>query len=415
MTRARPLARAALLVALALAVGAAGAAPAPELVRGERLAWTHAARGSHAPISAPAVAVRADGTPLLAWIAAEGEVNHLWVVAPGEKDAQPVRVDPSGLPVDGLHQAPALAVGPAGEIYVSWSSVKPKPEGTLFASDLRLSRSLDGGKSFEPPLRVNEDRPISHSFDGLAVAGDGDVLVSWIDSREGFNEAGTYVARIGERGSRVDATEQLGSETCVCCRVAVGARGRRAAVLWRKDFPDQVRDMVLAASDDDGRTFAPAVRVNEDRWKMPACPHRGGAVGIDARGKVYVAWYTEGSEGRPALLFATSAHGRTFTAPKRLDRSEGSIPDHVRLGVAPDGRLLVVWEDSTAVRRRIVARASLDGGATFGPVEQLSSAVKAYQPALAVTPAGGFVVAWNEEEFPVTRSVLQALEVRGGS
>ncbi|MEW6267738.1 MAG: hypothetical protein AB1689_00405, partial [Thermodesulfobacteriota bacterium] len=360
---------------LPLAAGAGGVrdafAAAPELVRGERLAWTHAARGPHVPISAPAVAVRADGVPLLAWIAAEGDVNHLWVVAPGEEGAQPVRVDPPGLPVDALHQAPALAVGPAGEVYASWSSVKLKPEGTLFASDLRLSRSLDGGRTFAPPLRVNQDRPISHSFDGLAVAGDGDVLLSWIDSRDGQGKAGTYLARVGERGSRVDETEQIGSETCVCCRVAVGARARRAAVLWRKDFPDQVRDMVLAASDDDGRTFAPAVRVSEDRWRMPACPHRGGAVGVDGGGKVYAAWYTEGTEGRPGLFFATSPDGASFGVPQRLDRSEGSIPDQVRLGVTPDGRVLVVWEDATAVRRRIVARASVDGGATFGPIEQL--------------------------------------------
>src|SRR5690606_14557834 len=145
----------------------------------------------------------------------------------------------------------------------------------------------------------------------------------------------------------------------------------------------------------------------------PACAHRGGAVGIDARGKIYAAWYTEGREGRPALLFATSTDGKTFGTPQRLDRSEGSIPDHVRLGVTADGRVLVVWEDSTAVRRRIVARASTDGGETFGPLEQLSSAMKAWSPALAVTSAGGFVVAWNEEEFPVTRSVLQPIEVRG--
>jgi hypothetical protein len=81
----------------------------------------------------------------------------------------------------------------------------------------------------------------------------------------------------------------------------------------------------------------------------------------------------------------------------------------VRLGVTADGRVLVVWEDATAVRRRIVARASTDGGKTFGPVEPLSSAVKAWSPALAVTADGGFVVAWLEEEFPVTRAVVQRL------
>src|SRR5690606_33023624 len=102
-----------------------------------------------------------------------------------------------------------------------------------------------------------------------------------------------------------------------------------------------------------------------------------------------------------------------FTAPQRLDQSEGSIPDHVGLAVQKDGTILVVWEDSTAVRRRVLARVSRDGGKTFAPPEQLSTAVKAWAPAVATSPDGGFVVAWNEEEFPATRSVL--LPVKPGA
>ena len=119
-------------------------------------------------------------------------------------------MNPPELAVDSLHLPPRLAVAPTGEIYLSWSSAKPKPEGTLFASDLRLSRSLDGGKTFTGHVRVNEDRPISHSFDGLAVAGDGTVLVSWLDSRAGGSNATTYVARVVEQGSRVEGIAEAG-------------------------------------------------------------------------------------------------------------------------------------------------------------------------------------------------------------
>jgi len=396
-----------------LAAGSPAAGADGALIRGTRLAWTHSSRGTHPPISDPAVAVRADGVPLLAWIAAEGDVNHLYVVAPGDKDAMPVRVDPPELAVDALHQAPAIVAGAAGDVFVSWSSSKPKPEGAMFASDLRLSRSLDGGRSFAPPLRVNQDRPIAHSFDGLALEQDGDVLLAWIDSRDGWEKAGTYVARIGERGGKVESTAQVGAETCVCCRVAVGAGGangsQRSAVLWRKDFPGKIRDMVLAVSADDGASFAPAERVHEDLWEMPACPHRGGGVGVDATGRVHAAWYSEGKNEQPGLFVASSADGQQFGAPLRIDQSSGSIPDHVGLAVEPNGAVLVVWEDSTAVRRRVLSRLSIDGGKTFGAIDQLSTAVKAYAPAVAVAPGGGFVVAWNEEEFPVTRTVVQPL------
>jgi len=272
------------LVLHALPAGAAG----PEV--GARQELTVAEKAHEAHVSPPAVAVRADGRIVLAWFAQQGHDNHLFVARPGS-EAKPVRVNPDGLFVDSLHQPPGLALGPDGEIYVSWSSRKPLPEGVLFASDLRLSRSLDGGQTFEPPLRVNEDRPISHSFEGLGVMPDGTVIVSWIDSREGSNASGTYLARITERGSRVERTLKLdGGETCVCCRSDVAAGPRdTVAVAWRKVFPGSIRDMVVGLSRDGGRSFAPPELAHADRWKITACPHRGGSVATDGRGRVYLA------------------------------------------------------------------------------------------------------------------------------
>jgi len=194
-----------------------------------------------------------------------------------------VRINPETLTVEALHHPPRLAVAPGGPVYVSWSSEKAKPEGTLFASDLQLSRSLDGGRRFEPPLRVNEDRPISHSFDGLAVAADGTVLLTWIDGHEGRKDPATWVARVTEQGTRVEGIRKVGDDTCVCCRVdAAAGAGNTVALTWRQVFPGDVRDMVLAVSRDGGRTFGDARLVSADHWKINACPHRGGAVGMAA-------------------------------------------------------------------------------------------------------------------------------------
>src|SRR5262249_12556911 len=156
-----------------------------------------------------------DGGTLLTWAAAEGDVNHLYVARIGNGEAAPRRVNPADLEVEALHHPPRLAVAQTGEVYLSWSSAKPKPEGTLFRSCLRLSRSLDGGASLRGHLRVNDDRPISHSFDGLAVAQDGVVLVSWLDSRAGGPNAGTYLARVVDQGTRVDGITQVGEDVCV--------------------------------------------------------------------------------------------------------------------------------------------------------------------------------------------------------
>ncbi|NOT52982.1 MAG: exo-alpha-sialidase [Deltaproteobacteria bacterium] len=386
-----------------------------ELTVGPRLEMTHPGKGHEVQLSGPAVAVDREGGVIVAWIAHEGHANHLYVGRPGTEANTPVHVNPEGLTVDALHQPPGIAIGPGGEIYLSWSSGKAKPEGVLFASDLRLSRSIDGGRSFDHHLRVNEDRPIAHSFEGLAAAADGTVVLSWIDSRDGWDQASTHVARIGERGTRVDGVSTLDRDTCVCCRshIATGPNNT-VAVAWRKVFSGDIRDMVVSLSHDGGQSFTPSTLVHADRWQLNACPHRGGSVAFDSRGRSYLTWYTEGKQGKPVVLFARASDGQRFSAPQRLDASTGSIPDHVRMAVDGAGRAVIVWEDATAVRRRVLLRSSSDGGRTFSPVQSLSSALKAYAPDVAVSPTGGFVVAWHEEQFPAVKTIVHRVHFKEG-
>ena len=395
--------RALLLTAgLSLAATLAGAAsPA-------RLELTHPAKGHEIHLSGAAAGVTRDGAPIIAWAAQEGSDNILYAARPGQ--SAPVRVNPAGTSVDSLHQAPGVATGPQGEIYLSWSSRRPVPVGGLFASDLRLSRSLDGGQTWDGHVVINEDQPTSHSFEGLAVAPDGTVIVAWIEPRD--DKAATFVARVAERGTRVAERLRLDTgETCVCCRVDVAAGpSDRVSVLWRMVFPENVRDMVLATSRDGARTFDAPALVHADGWKIAACPHRGGSIAADARGRLYAVWYTEGAEGRPDVLFATSADGRRFSAPRRLHTATGSIPDHVRMAVDSAGRAVVVWEDSTAVRRRVIMRTTLDGGRTLSPPQTLTQAVKAFSPDVVVAP-GGFLVVWHEEQFPSLKTVIHSVKL----
>jgi hypothetical protein len=400
-----------ILFALGLALAAVGPAGAGEMSLGARVELPHAAAGHQAQISGPALARAADGAALVAWAAEEGSVNNLYVARLGEGPPAVVRVNPPGLSVDALHHPPRVVATPTGEVYVTWSSSKPVPEGALFASDLRLSRSTDGGRSFTGHLRVNDDRPISHSFDGLALAPDGTVLVSWLDGRAGGPNAHAFLARVTDRGSRVDGISRLGEDVCVCCRVDVAAGpGDAVAVIWRKVFPGDIRDMVLSASRDGGRSFGPPALVSPDRWRISACPHRGGAVGVDARGRIYATWYTEGAEGRPDLLFAIAEAGGRFGPGRRLTTSTTSIPDHARMAVGRDGRAAIAWEDATAVRRRILLR-STAGGRALSPIHTLSTAIKAWQPDVAAAGDGRFLVAWHEERFPRVTTVVQAIEI----
>ena len=348
---------------------------------------------------------------MVTWASQEGSDNLLYAARAGR--GAPMRVNPAGTAVDSLHQPPGIAAGPQGEIYVTWSARKPVPVGGLFASDLYLARSLDGGATWNGHVRLNDDQPTSHSFEGLAVAPDGTVLVAWIETRDG--KAATMLARVTERGTRVAEPIRLDTgETCVCCRVDVAAGpGENVDVLWRKVFPDNVRDMVLGVSRDGGRTFGAPALVHADGWKITACPHRGGSVATDAFHDPHAE--VKGLDTvAPDVLFATSTDGGRFSPPRRLHTAAGSIPDQARLAVDASGRGVVVWEDSTAVRRRIVMRTTRDGGRTLSPLQSLSPAIKAFAPAVATTPAG-FIIVWHEEQFPSIKTVVQTLTLGEGA
>jgi len=79
---------------------------------------------------------------------------------------------------------------------------------------------------------------------------------------------------------------------------------------------------------------------------------------------------------------------------------------------ACDRRTVVVWEEATAVRHRVLMRPSADGR-TFSPERILSEAVKASPlgPDVAVTPRGEFIAAWQEQGSSSVKTVVRTLRV----
>jgi hypothetical protein len=76
---------------------------------------------------------------------------------------------------------PKIKLGKNGEIYVVWmQNLKAR-----FAGYVWFARSVNGGKSFEAPFVVHQDRAeIGHAFEEISVAPNGDITVLWLDSRD---------------------------------------------------------------------------------------------------------------------------------------------------------------------------------------------------------------------------------------
>ncbi len=402
----------ALGLALAVPVVAVQAEQAGPFELGQKFVTEHKVKS----LVGPSVQIDDAGTISLAWMEEDKDVRSVLYArstAPGGPMGSPVRINrPEEIPY-WRQEAPALTVAD-NDVFVTWGLAHPKATPQQpFATELRLSRSTDGGRSFQPSIAVNDDPGvIQHTFDALHRDAEGRLHLSWIDGREGKKDPGTYVARSLDAGATVTKNIKVDEGTCVCCRTAVtsGPEGM-VYVAWRKIFEGNVRETVVARSTDHGDTFESPVIVGHDQWVFPACPHRPASMGVDRQGRLYVVWYTEGTDEIPAVYIAHSDdRGKSFSEKRKLNLSKNTFPDHPQLAVDPEGRIVVVWEEQAPVKRDVVMSVSTDRGVTFTAPRKVNEK-KSQTPVVAVNRQGVFAMAWMEHGMPGHKVVLQTVTV----
>jgi len=364
----------------------------------------------------PSVQVGEQGDVALAWTEEDKDVRSVLYArstAPGGPMGPPVRINRPEESPYWRQEAPALVLQ-GDDVFVTWGLTHPKATPQQpFATELRLSRSIDGGQTFQPSLLVNDDPGvIQHTFDALHLDSDGRLHLSWIDGRDGKKEPGTYVARSLDRGQTVTKNIKVDEGTCVCCRTSVtsGPDGM-VYVAWRKIFEGNVRETVVARSTDHGDTFEAPVVVGQDQWVFPACPHRPASMGVDRQGRLYVVWYTEGTDEIPAVYIAHSDdRGKSFSDKRKLNVAKATFPDHPQIAVDPDGQIVALWEEQGPVKRDVVMSVSTDRGETFTAPHKLNEK-KSQTPVVAVNARGLFALAWMEHGMPGHKIVTQTLRV----
>ena len=352
--------------------------------------------------TAPMFAVSRDGHEAVVWVSAPdgGAAGSLFLNVDG-KQASTLR-DAIG-PIEAHGEAPPkLVYGGDGSLNVVYVVGKEVPGKRFPLAALRFARSVDGGKTWSVPVTVTDDSSTfgSHNFHALHASADGTLYVSWLDGRHGKSSA--YVTRSTDGGRTWAPNVRVSvTEACPCCRTALATGVDGTLYLaWRQVYPGNVRDVVVARSNDKGATWSEPVRVHEDNWVFDACPHAGPSLQVDGAGRVHVAWWT-GKEGAAGVYYTRSNDGaKTFDTPVALGVAQFSRPAHVQLAV-DDSVVAAVWDDGTLATPQVVLRASHDGGKTFGDVERLSAPGKAAAfPVLGMTRTG-VAVAWSEEDSAV--------------
>ena len=313
----------------------------------------------------PAIAADDKGTLFVAWVDHSDDKNANVFLqrfdAEGKPTGERTQINPDGTKVKAWYgDAPTLAIGRDGAIYVGWNRARETGRG----NDLVVSISHDGGKTFGDAAKVNDDEaPASHGMHSLAVDKDGRIFLAWLDERnikkpehtggshhDGGEPNSEVFFSFSEDGGKTFAqNKKLATEVCPCCKTTLlVANDGKVYTAWRQVLPGEFRHIAVAHSTDNGRTFSGGVVVSDDKWQISACPVSGAALSLDDDdGSLVAAWYTAGSDGQAGIYTARSTDGGATFSPRVLvsnDATNGTpviLNDHSFVLPAKDANIKI--------------------------------------------------------------------------
>jgi len=295
----------------------------------------------------PQVAATADGIIHLVYFLGEPRRGDLFYARSHDKGttfSQPVRVNttPGSAIATGTIRGAQIAVGSGGRVHVVWNA----SDGTA----MFYARANEAGTAFEPQRNLIRRTSGIDGGGGLAVGPGGNVYVSWHASERDAapGEAGrrVWVARSEDEG-RTFATERPAWDeptgACGCCGMAFSADGRgNVFALYRSARELVHRDIYLLASPDQGRSYRGTLL---SPWETSSCPMSSMAFAEGPSGAI-AAWETAGE-----VRFTRVAADGPSASPAISPPGDARNRKHPRLAVNRSGHLLLVWTEGTAWAR----------------------------------------------------------------
>jgi hypothetical protein len=159
------------------------------------------------------------------------------------------------------------------------------------------------------------------------------------------------ITRSTDGGRTWSPSTLVGMPVCGCCSTVITENGKgdlfagtRSAFLELEGSYDAVRDLVIAKSTDDGATWSGLTKVHNDGFKVSGCPDVSAGLAADSAGRLHAAWYT-GTESHPGVYYSRSDDGQTWTKPLALLHGKWAPYADVRLVMDGKDNPWVAFED----------------------------------------------------------------------
>ena len=254
----------------------------------------------------------------------------------------------------------------------------------------------------------------------MASAPDGGVYVAWVNHNEN-NQGDVMLARFDNASAAIGSPVRVNQQAGVATAwrgdpPSVAVTDRAVYVVWTARVESEDKkgtDLYLSVSHDQGKSFAPAVKVNDDKATGAHGMH---SLAVPHDGRIYVAWLDERNIEAPKPSSHAGGHhmetnrelfiaysidgGKTFSENKKV-AADVCPCCKTALAVAPDGTVYAGWRQVLPGDfRHIAVASSTDGAASFSATVIVSDDKWMIQgcpvsgPSLAVAANGDVRVLW---------------------
>ncbi|PCH60492.1 MAG: glycosyl hydrolase [Gammaproteobacteria bacterium] len=307
---------------------------------------------------------------------------------------------------------PKLAFGSKGEIYVSWT----RKRAAKYSGEIRFSRSLDNGATFDAPRSVIDEGALSsHRFDNMAIDDQGRLYLAWIDKRDKVSAdaadkvypgAAVYYSVSGDGGKTFSPNIKVVDNSCECCRMKMEvAKGGRVHALWRNIYPDFARDNATAILSG-ASVVKKAVRVSYDEWQVDACPHHGPDISLDPSGRMHTTWFNGG--GKRAGLVYGRFNGEQDLLEYDISIDSSASASHPRV-LAIGNTVYIAWKRFVGDATEIRLLKSLDAGVTWSSHQVVANTKNESDQMFLLSDGSQPYLSWRTDDEGYQ---LFALEVR---
>jgi hypothetical protein len=224
----------------------------------------------------------------------------------GASFGDPIAVGAIGKISVGMRRGPRVAATPNAVVVSAIGGAV----GDGHDGDLVAWRSTTSGVSWLSAVRVSTyPGSAREGLHAMTAGPKGQVACAWLDVRSGKMEI--YAAVSNDEGASFGENRLVyhspDGSVCQCCHpsIAFDAQGM-LYVMFRNEL-DGARDMYITESKDGAKTFSKARKLGTGTWKIAACPMDGGALSIDADGRVTSMWRREHTVYKSDALAANAS------------------------------------------------------------------------------------------------------------